>query len=129
MKKRIGLVAAVSLCAFFFAASKLPARAQGTTSNAQKLEKLEVLSKQLNLTPEQKAKLIPILKAEAPKMQAIKENSSLTKMQKVEQIRALHEQTNPQVQAILTPQQFQQLQDIRRQEVETVIQKKRAEQQ
>jgi Spy/CpxP family protein refolding chaperone len=129
MKKRIGLLSAVSLSAFFFAASTLPVRAQGTTSNAQKLEKLEALSKQLNLTPEQKAKLLPILKAEAPKMQAIKENSSLTKMQKVEQIRALHEQTNPQVQAILTPQQFQQLQEIRRQEVETMIQKKRAEQQ
>ena len=127
MKKRIGLLSTVSLCAFFFAVSKLPVRAQGTTSNAQKLEKLEALSKQLNLTSEQKAKLLPILKAEAPKMEAIKNDTSLTKLQKAQKIRALHEETNPQVQAILRPEQFQQLQEIRRQEVETMIQKKRAE--
>jgi len=128
MKKLMSLLAAAGLCAFLYAPS-VRAQAQGNTSNAQKLEKLEALSKQLNLTPEQKAKLLPILKAEAPKMQAIKENTSLTKIQKMEQIRALHEQTNPEVQKILTPQQFQQLQDIRRQEVEEMIQKKRAAQQ
>ena len=62
-------------------------------------------------------------------MEAIKNDTSLTKLQKAQKIRALHEETNPQVQAILSPEQFQQLQDIRRQEVEDMIQKKRATQQ
>jgi len=86
------------------------------------------LSKQLNLTPDQKEKLLPILKAEAPKMQAIKDNTSLTGIQKLQQIRALHEQTEPQVKAILSQQQFDQLQKIRQQEIEKMIEKKRAAQ-
>jgi hypothetical protein len=61
--------------------------------------------------------------------QAIKNDTSLTKLQKAQKIRALHEETNPQVQAILSLEQFQQLQEIRRQEVEDMIQKKRATQQ
>ncbi len=128
MRKRIALIAAVGLCTFVFAASRSRAQAAGGASDAQKLDKLEAISKQLNLTPEQKVKLIPILKAEAPKMQAIKDNPSLTGFQKLQQVRALHEKTNPQVQAILNPQQYQQLQDIRKQEIETMIQQKRAQQ-
>ena len=91
-------------------------------------QKLSMLTKQLNLTPQQKMKLMPILEAEAPKVQAIKANPSLTNLQKMEQLRAIHEQTNPQVQAILSPQQYQQFQQIRQQEMEQAIQKKRAPQ-
>jgi hypothetical protein len=117
MKKRIAVVAALGLTAFISAAPRSHGRAQAAGSDAQKLNKLEALSKQLNLTPEQKVKLFPILKAEAPKG-----------IQKLQQIRALHEKTNPQVQAILNPQQYQQLQEIRKQEIETMIQQKRAAQ-
>jgi hypothetical protein len=46
----------------------------------------------------------------------------------MEQLRALHEQTNPQVQALLSPQQYEQLQQIRRHELEQTIQKKRGPQ-
>ncbi|MGH9745136.1 MAG: hypothetical protein ACRD59_03360 [Candidatus Acidiferrales bacterium] len=127
---RIALL--LGLCTIVFAApaafAQAAAPAQGGSTNAQKLDKLEALSKQLNLTPEQKVKLLPILKAEAPKLQAIKDNTSLTGFQKIKQIRALHEQTNPQVQAILTPEQYQQLQTIRQQEIEGMMQKKRAAQ-
>ena len=130
MKKLMRLIAAAGLCTLqFVGVPSLHAQAQGNTTNVQKLEKLEALSKQLKLTPEQKEKLLPILKAEAPKIEAIKNDTSLTKLQKAQKIRALHEETNPQVQAILSPEQFQQLQEIRRQEVEDMIQKKRATQQ
>jgi hypothetical protein len=126
--KRIALLAAVGLSMLLFAAPKSYAQAQGNTTNAQKLDKLEALSKELNLTPEQKVKLLPILRAEAPKIQAIKDNTSLTKLQKLQQIRALHQQTDPQVQAILTPQQYEQLKAIRQQEIEKMAEKKRAQQ-
>ena len=129
MRMRIAFVAVVSLSVFLFATPNSRAQAQGGAASEQKLDKLEALSKQLNLTPQQKMKLIPILKAEAPKLEAIKANTSLTGIQKLEQIRSLHEQTNPQVQAILTPQQYTQLQGIRQQEIEAMIQKKRAGQQ
>jgi len=52
----------------------------------------------------------------------------LTGMQKLQQIRALHQQTEPQVKAILSQQQFDQLQKIRQQEIEKMIEKKRATQ-
>ena len=126
MRKWMTSIAAVGLCMVLLAAPKSYAQAQGA-STAQKVDKLEALSKQLNLTPEQKAKLIPILRAEAPKVQAIKDNTSLTRLQKLEQLRALHEQTNPQVQAILTPQQYQQLTEIRQQEIEKYMQKQRTQ--
>jgi hypothetical protein len=100
---------------------------QAQMQNSPQAQKLAMLAKQLNLSPEQKMKLMPILEAEAPKVQAIKSNTSLTGMQKMEQIHALHEQTAPQVQQILSPQQYQQLQEIRQHEIEQMIQKKRSE--
>lgn len=130
MKHEIVLIGTLSLCLVAFVAPESPAQTQGSTTPtpAEKLDKLEALSKQLNLTPEQKEKLLPILRAEAPKIQAIKDNTSLTGMQKLQQIRALHEQTEPQVKAILSQQQFDQLQKIRQQEIEKMIEKKRVTQ-
>ena len=128
MKQEIVLIGTLGLCLVAFAAPGSPAQTQGSATPAEKLDKLEALSKQLNLTPDQKEKLLPILRAEAPKMQAIKDNTSLTGMQKLQQIRALHEQTEPQVKAILSQQQFDQLQKIRQQEIEKMIEKKRATQ-
>ena len=130
MKPEIVLIGTLVLCLVAFAAPGSPAQTQesATATPAEKLDKLEALSKQLNLTPDQKEKLLPILKAEAPKMQAIKDNTSLTGMQKLQQIRALHQQTEPQVKAILSQQQFDQLQKIRQQEIEKMIEKRRATQ-
>ena len=77
--------------------------------------KLQAISQQLNLTPEQKGKVLPILADEGPKVQKIKNDNSLSKMQKMQQIKAIHQQTDPQMKAILSPEQYQKLQGIRRQ--------------
>lgn len=93
------------------------------TSFAQtKAAKLQAISQQLNLTPEQKAKVLPILADEAPKVQAIKNDNSLSRMQKVQQIKAIHHQTDPQMKAILSPEQYQKLQAIRQQAIKDAIQ-------
>src|SRR5436189_2215312 len=85
------------------------------TSSAQtKAAKLQAISQQLNLTPEQKAKVLPILADEGPKVQKIKNDNSLTKMQKMPQIKAIHQQTDPPMKAILSPAQYQKLQAIRK---------------
>jgi outer membrane murein-binding lipoprotein Lpp len=97
---------------------------QAQTQNSAQAQKLNMVVKQLNLSPEQKIKLMPILEDEAPKVEAIKANTSLTNLQKMERLRALHEQTNPQVQTILSPQQYEQLQQIRQHELEQTIQKR-----
>lgn len=80
-----------------------------------KAAKLEAISQQLNLTPQQKAKVLPILADEAPKVQAIKNNGSLSRLQKMQAIKAIHQQTEPQMKAILSPEQYQKLQAIRHQ--------------
>jgi protein CpxP len=95
-------------------------------SSAQnKGAKLQAISQQLNLTPQQKAKVLPILADEAPKVEAVKNNSSLSGIQKMQQIRAVHQQTDPQMKAILSPDQYQKLQAIRQQAVREAMEKRR----
>jgi Spy/CpxP family protein refolding chaperone len=92
-------------------------------SSAQnRAAKVEAIAQQLNLSPEQKAKILPILREEAPKVAAIKNDNSLSKMQKVQQIRTIHQQTDPQMKAILSPEQYQKLQGIRREAIKEATQ-------
>ena len=94
-----------------------------STSSAQnRAAKVEAIAQQLNLTPQQKAKVLPILRDEAPKVQAIKNDNSLSKIQKVQQLRAIHQQTDPQMKAILSPEQYQKLQAIRQQAIREAMQ-------
>ena len=93
------------------------------TSSAQsKAAKLQAISQQLNLTPQQKAKILPILADEGPKVQAIKNSNSLSTVQKIQQIKAIHRQTDPQMKAILSPEQYQKLQAIRQQAIRDATQ-------
>jgi periplasmic protein CpxP/Spy len=90
------------------------------TSFAQKgaaMSKAQAIAQQLNLTPQQKEKILPILADEVPKVQAIKNDNSLSKIQKIQKLRAIHQQTDPQMKAILTPEQYQKLQTIRQQAI------------
>jgi protein CpxP len=117
MKKRIYLFTAV-LCSGMLVLPTL-------TSNAQKtgaMSKAETIAQQLNLTPEQKIKILPILRVEVPKVNAIKSDNSLSKNQKVQQIRAIHQQTDPQMKAILTPAQYEKLKAIRQQAIRDATQ-------
>jgi periplasmic protein CpxP/Spy len=95
------------------------------TSHAQKagaISKIEAISQQLDLTPQQKVKILPILRDEAPKVSAIKNDNSLSKIQKVQKLRAIHQQTDPQMKAILSPAQYQKLQGIRQQTIREATQ-------
>ena len=117
MKKYIRSIAA----ALFFGTFVLVT----STSFAQtQAAKVQAIAQQLSLTPEQKAKVLPILTQEAPKIQAIKNDNSLSKIQKVQQIRAIHRQTDPQMKAILSPEQYQKLQTIRQQTIRDATQGK-----
>jgi len=88
-------------------------------------EKVIALGQQLKLTPQQEVEVLPILKEEAPKFEAIKNDPSLSGMQKMKQLHALHSENAPQWQRILTPAQYQQLQAIREQDIKKAIAKKR----
>src|SRR5205823_5921093 len=93
------------------------------TSSAQnKAAKLQAIAQQLDLTPQQKVKVLPILADEGPKVEAIKNDNSLSKIQKVQQIRAIHRQTDPQIKSILSQEQYQKLQAIRQQAIKDAVQ-------
>ena len=118
MKKRILLSIAGLLCCGFCPALSNELLAQTP------VEKLQHLSQVLNLSAEQKGEMLPILEQEGPKLQAIKNNPNLTNAQKAMQLRAIHQQTDPQVKAILSPQQYQEWQTIRQQEVQQAIKRR-----
>jgi hypothetical protein len=70
------------------------------------------VAKQLHITRKQAMQLLPILKAEEPKLQAIRSDNSLSRMERLRRLRVVHEASDPQEKAILTPGQYKQLQVI-----------------
>ncbi|HEY6412098.1 MAG TPA: hypothetical protein VIX42_00325 [Edaphobacter sp.] len=71
------------------------------------------LSKKLNLSPDQTAKLEPILADRNQKMAALKSNTSLSPEELKQQKHAIHQDTKQQFAAILTPDQLQQMKSMR----------------
>jgi len=117
MKKHTHLViSALSVAIFALLAPASFAQKAGAMSKAQ------ALAQQLSLTPQQKEQILPILADEVPKVNAIKNDNSLSKMQKMQQLRAIHQQTDPQMKAILSPQQYQKLKEIRQQTIRDAVQ-------
>ena len=91
-----------------------------STSYAQQMpkarqERLMTLAKQLHLTSKQAKRLFPIMQAQEPQLQAIRNDFSLSRVEKLNRFHAVQDASDPQVKAILTPAQFQQLQAIRKQ--------------
>ena len=76
-------------------------------------QRLIALAKQLHVTHKQAKQLFPIMKAQEPQLQAIRNNPSLSRAEKPDRLHEVQDASNPQVKAILTPAQFQQLQVIR----------------
>ena len=90
-------------------------------SPQQKSANLEQIARYLNLTPQQKDKILPILADEAPKVRAIKDDPSLSRMQRAQRIKAIHQQNDPQMKAILSPEQYQKLQAMRHKSISDAI--------
>jgi protein CpxP len=117
MKKRIYLCSA-ALCSASFVLL-------ASTSFAQKAgagSKAEAIAQDLNLTLQQKIKILPILRVEVPKVNAIKNDNSLSNVQKMQQIKAIHQQSDPQMKAVLSPDQYQKLKTIRQQAIRDAVQ-------
>ena len=117
MKKHTHLVISASFVAIF--ALLAPA---SFAQKGQVMSKAQAMAQQLSLTPQQKEKILPILASEVPKLQHIKNDNSLSTVQKMEQVRAIHQQTDPQMKAILSPEQYQKLRAIRQQQVRDATQ-------
>ena len=113
MKRRMLTFITLALCSctlLIMCTSKLQAQTPE--------EKLQSLSQVLGLNQQQKSQLLPVLQAEAPKLEAIKSNPSLSKRDKRKEMKAIHDQADPQVKAILSPTQYEQWKSIRKDEIE-----------
>ena len=117
MKKHTHLVIPVLSVAIF--ALLAPA---SFAQKGEAMSKAQAIAQQLSLTPQQKEKILPILAAEVPKVHAIKNDNSLSTMQKMQQLRTIHQQTDPQMKAILSPEQYQKLRQIRAQTIREATQ-------
>ena len=120
MKKLIRRPIFAAWFVLVFLASALPGQSE------DKMAKVQAIAQKLQLTPEQKVKVLPILEQEAPKLEAIKNNNSLSGLQKMRQLRAIHAETAPQLQQIPSPAQYQKLQAIREERIKEAMEKKRA---
>ena len=96
-------------------------KAQQQPSAQQKNAKLEQIAQYLSFTPQQKDKILPILADEGTKVRAIKDDASLSKMQRAQRIKAIHQQNDPQMKAILSPEQYQKLQAMRHKSISDAI--------
>jgi Spy/CpxP family protein refolding chaperone len=71
------------------------------------------MAQHLNLTDQQKTQIQQIFQAQHTQVQSIQQDTSLTPQQKQDKFRQLRESTHEQVTAVLTPEQQQQLQQMR----------------
>ncbi len=67
----------------------------------------------LDLTADQKAKIAPLLKHEAEQMKAVRDDQSLSQDQKKEKAKAIREEGQKAVAAVLTPEQAKKLAEMR----------------
>ena len=76
----------------------------------QAMSKAQDMAQQLSLTPQQKEKILPILACRSTKTTTHqKRQFDFKNAMKMQEVRALHQQTDPQMKAILSPEQYEKL--------------------
>jgi hypothetical protein len=84
---------------------------------------LDQFSIELGLSQEQKQKIVPFLQELAPKLQALKGNTALTPMQKLEQVKRISDEVDAKLTPLLDQQQQQKFQAIREEHRRELIKK------
>ena len=82
------------------------------------------LQQNLSVSPQQSAQIAPILASEGQKVKAIRNNNSLSDAQKIQEVKSLQKQSDPQLKAILSSAQYDKLKAVRYQAVRWITQKR-----
>src|SRR5213592_5194866 len=82
------------------------------------------LQQYLGVSPQQSAQIAPILANEGRKVIAIRNNNSLSNIQKTQEVTSLQKESDPQLKAILSSAQYDKLKVVRYQAVRWVTQKR-----
>jgi hypothetical protein len=70
-------------------------------------QRVNMLAKELKLTDDQKSKLLPILTDQQQQMQSLRQDTSMSREDRMAKMRSIHEQTNAKVNGILNDDQKQ----------------------
>jgi hypothetical protein len=74
---------------------------------------LNQFSMELGLTEQQKQQIVPFLSQEAPKLEALKKNTALSTLQKVEQLKQISGEVDAKITPVLNADQQKKFQEIR----------------
>jgi hypothetical protein len=80
-------------------------------------DKLNQLSIELGLTEQQRQQIVPFVKEEIPKLEALKANTALSKEKKIEELKAIGGSIDAKITPLLNPEQqakYKQMQEERR---------------
>ena len=89
-------------------------------AQTQPTDKAQKISQALNLSPQQQSQITPILEDEAPKVKEIKNDSHLSTDEKKDRIKKVYEETDKLVKPILTPVQWKQWEQYRKNELSDI---------
>jgi Protein of unknown function (DUF3604) len=84
---------------------------------------LDQFSMELGLTEQQKQQILPFLKQEVPKLEALKKNTSLSPLHKLEQLKQIADEVDVKITPLLDQQQQQKFQAIREEHRRKLIDK------
>jgi hypothetical protein len=82
------------------------------------------LQQNLSMSPQQSAQVAPILANEGRQVKAIRNNNSLSDAQKIQEVKSLQKQSDPQLKAVLSSAQYDKLKVVRYQVVRWITQKR-----
>jgi hypothetical protein len=91
----------------------------GTTGWAQYQS---CLQHRLSVSLQQSAQIVPILANEGRKVIAIRDNNSLSNVQKIQGVKTIQQQSDPQLKAILPSAQYEKLRVVRQAAIRWVTQ-------
>lgn len=83
----------------------LAALAQGKMGESDAQHQLDHMTKALNLTSDQQEKLKPIFESREQDWKSMQSDTSMTPAQKKAKMKEMHEKYEPQINAVLTPDQ------------------------
>jgi hypothetical protein len=122
MNYRFAACAMLVLCVCLVLSIPVMAQTQPSMdpSQAQAADKAQKISQALNLSPQQQSQVTPILENEEPKVQDIRNDTNLSSDERQARIKKVYEQTDKLMKPILSPVQWKQWEQYRKNELSNI---------
>ncbi|WP_298432489.1 hypothetical protein [Geobacter sp.] len=86
---------------------------QGKMQMMDPQQRLQRMTTRLGLSEEQKAKILPILEDEAKQLQELRDDTTLTRIQKRDKMREIRDRCHDRIKEVLTPEQQKKADEMR----------------